>query len=149
MRQALHGDGFNAGIGDNHFFFAEGSRVAVEGGFRVRVEQIANLRKAIEELERTLVRYFAEFFFRNIFGWAVFEAFVNFVLEAAEHCVEERGGFDFDFRGMNQFLVEETREQQAQQVDGNDRNGAFRGEIFAIEMIDTAGAGIGFDEPVG
>jgi hypothetical protein len=38
---------------------------------------------------------------------------------------------------VNEFLVKETWEKQAQQIDGNVRDGPLRGKVFAVKVVDT------------
>jgi hypothetical protein len=50
---------------------------------------------------------------------------------------------------MNQFLVKETGKQQAHQVERQGSDHPFGGQVFAIQMINAAGLGIGGDQIVG
>ena len=43
---------------------------------------------------------------------------------------------------MNQFFVEKTGKNQAQQIHGDRRDRALGGQILAIEMIDASHASI-------
>ena len=52
------------------------------------------------------------FFFGKSGGRIVFEALADFVLQLAEHGIQQCRRHHLDFRGMNQLLVEETGEQQ-------------------------------------
>jgi len=47
---------------------------------------------------------------------------------------------------MNQLFVKKTREEQPQQILGDARDGAFGRQIFAIQMIDAAPAGVRGDK---
>jgi len=50
---------------------------------------------------------------------------------------------------MDEFLVEITGEQQPQLILRDGGNGAFGGQVFAIQMIDAAHARIRRDELIG
>jgi len=79
----------------------------------------------------------------------VFEAFVNFILEPSPDRVHECGRFDLQLGGVNQFVVEETGKEQAEQVGRDRGNRALGGQIFSVEMVDASDARIGSQELVG
>src|SRR2546422_3055168 len=51
MRESLDGDSFHAGISHNHFFLAESGRVTLEGRFRIRLQQLADPRQTLKEIQ--------------------------------------------------------------------------------------------------
>ena len=50
---------------------------------------------------------------------------------------------------MDQLLVKVPGEQQAEQILGDGVDGTLGRQIFAVQMIDAADAGIGLDKLVG
>jgi hypothetical protein len=50
---------------------------------------------------------------------------------------------------MDGFVVEETGEQQAQQIQGNGRNGGFGRQVLAVKVIDPPDARIRSDQLIG
>ena len=100
MRQPLDGDGFNARISDDHFLFAEGSRVAVVGRLRVGLEQVADARQAGQEFDGQGVRDGTQALSRQFGRRVVFETLGDFVLQAGEHGLEHGGGLGLDFGRM-------------------------------------------------
>ena len=55
MREPLHGDRFDERIGDNDFFLAECSRVAIESGLGIGLKQFPDSRKAAQEFQSQIV----------------------------------------------------------------------------------------------
>ena len=64
----------------------------------------------------------------------------------SEDGIQQRRRFDLDFRGVDQFFVEETGKQQPQQILRDGRDGALGRQVFAIQMIDAAQLGVGRDQ---
>ncbi len=149
MRQALHGDGLDAGVGDDHFLFAEGCGVAVVGGFGVGMEQFADAGQAGEEFEGYGARNRAQALSRQIGRGVVFEALGDFGFEAAKDGFDQRRGLRSEFRGMHKLFVEEARKEEPEQVGGDERNGALGRQVLAVQVVDAAYAGIGGHEAVG
>ena len=52
MRQPLHGNRLDERIGNQHFLLALRRRVAVVGGFHVRLQHFADARQAAEKIHR-------------------------------------------------------------------------------------------------
>ena len=146
MRQPLHGNGLDERIGNEHLLLALRRRVAVVGGFHVRLQHFADARQAAEEFHRQVVRRRGDVLLRQVGRGIVFEALADFVLERAEHRIEQLRRHHLDFRRMDEFFVEETGEQQPQQVHGDGRDGAFGRQVFAVQMVDAADARVGCDE---
>ena len=56
MRQPLHRNGLDERIRNDDFLPAQRRRIAVEGGFHVRLQNFADVRQAAEKFHRQLVR---------------------------------------------------------------------------------------------
>jgi hypothetical protein len=138
VREAVHGNGFHARVGDDDFFLAERGGVAVEGGLGVGVQEFAQVRKLGEELEGPVVRGGAKVFLRQPGGRAVVEALVDFVFEAFAHGVHERGGLHFQFGGVNDLVVEEAGEEEPEQLGGDGADGGLVRQVLAVEVVDAA-----------
>jgi hypothetical protein len=138
MSEPLNGNPFHKRISDNNFFFAERSRVAVEGSLNVSRQYLSYSWEAVQKLNRQCMRDGTEVFPFIFLGRIVFEALVNFVFEAAQDEVEERSGFDFDFGGMYGLFVEKARKEQSQKINGYLSNRAFGRKIFSIQMVYAA-----------
>jgi hypothetical protein len=82
-------------------------------------------------------------------GRIIFEALADFVLQFAEDGIQQGGGLHLDLGRVDEFFVEETGKQQAQQIAGDGGDGGLGREIFAIQMIDAAGLGVGGDQFIG
>jgi hypothetical protein len=50
---------------------------------------------------------------------------------------------------MDDLFVKETREKEAEQISGDLGDGAFRGEIDPVKMVNASDAGIGSNEFIG
>jgi hypothetical protein len=50
---------------------------------------------------------------------------------------------------MEELFVEEPGKQEPQQIHRDERNGALRGEVLSVEVVDASGAGVGSHEAVG
>src|SRR5207247_2936368 len=148
LRDALHGDGLDEWVSHNDFFFRQRGRVSVVSGFDVSLQQLTNSRQAGQKIAGETARHWAQFFSFHVGRRRVFEAFVNLLLQPFPDRIHERGGLDLQFRGVNRFVIEETRKNQAQQVGRNGGNGGFRRQIFPVKMVDAADARIRSQKPV-
>ena len=143
MGQALDGDGFDKGVGDDDFFFAQGGRVAFVGSGDVGLQELTEARQAGKEVEGQGARGGVEFFSAQVRGWRVFQAFIDFSLQVAGDGAEQSGGLLFDFGRMHRLFLKKTREEQEEQVHGNGRNRALGGKIFSVQMVDASHVGVG------
>ena len=50
---------------------------------------------------------------------------------------------------MDRLLIEETGEQQPQQISGDGRDGGFGRQVLAVEMVDAAQLRIGNEQLIG
>ncbi len=148
MRQPLHGNRLDERIGNQHFLLALRRRVTVVGGLHVRLQNFADARQAAEKFHRQAVRRRRDVLFRQMGRGIVFEALADFVLQRAEHRIEQLRRDHLDFRRMDEFLVEISGEQQPQQILRDGGNGAFGRQIFPVQMVDAAHARIRRDELV-
>lgn len=147
--EALDGDGFDEGIGDDDFVPAGGGGVAIESGFDVGLEDFAQLGEAVEKGEGQAMGFAGDVSPGEAVGRVVFKAFADFVFEGAEDGVHERGGFGLELAGVDEVFVEKAGEEEAEEVAGEGGDDAFGGQVFAVQMVDAAGFGIGGQEPVG
>src|SRR6266516_2528582 len=144
----LHCDGLDEWVGHYDFFFRQRGRVSVVSGFDVSLQQLTNSRQAGQKIAGETARHWAQFFSFHVGRRRVFEAFVNLLLQPFPDRIHEGGGLDLQFRGVNRFVIEETRKNQAQQVGRNGGNGRFRRQIFPVKMVDAADARIRSQKPV-
>ena len=98
MRQPLHGDGFDEGIRHDDLLPAQRGRVAVVGRVHVRLQCLAQAREAAEQFEREAVRRRPEALLRQLRRRVIGEALVNFVLQFAQHRIQQRRRCHFHFR---------------------------------------------------
>ena len=121
VRQPLHGDGLDERIRHDDLLLAHGRRVAVIGRLHVGLQHLAQARQAVEKFQREVVRRRRDVFLRQIRRRMVFEALADFVLQRAQHRVEQFRRRHLDFRGVDRLLVEEAGKQQPQQILGDGR----------------------------
>ena len=149
VRHPLHRDGFDERIGDDDLLDTQRGRVTVVGCFRISLEQLADPRKVGQKIHRQGVGQGAQFLFRDAFGRGVLEAFVDLVLQPAQNGIHQGGNFHPQLGGMDRFLIEETRENQAEQIECDGGNRTFGGKILSVEMVDAAAAGVGGNQLIG
>jgi hypothetical protein len=49
---------------------------------------------------------------------------------------------------MKQLLVEEPGKQEPEQIGGDERNGALRGQILSVQVVDASDACVGSHQTV-
>ena len=149
MGEPLHRDGFDERIRDNDFLLAQRGGVAVKRSLGVGLQDFAEARQAAEKFQRERVGGAGDFLLGQIGGRLIFEALADFVFELADDGIEQHGGFCLKLGGMNQFLIEKSGKQQAQQVLGDRGDDALGGQVFAVEMVDAAHARVGGEQLAG
>ena len=117
VRQPLHGDGLDERIRHDDFLLAQRRRVAVVGRLDVGLQQSRGRAAGCREIPASgCAPPGAGLFFGNSGGGLYSRLLRISSSSAAEHGVQQRRRFHLDFGGMNQLFVEETGEQQPQQV---------------------------------
>ena len=139
--EALERDREHAGVGEDDLVHAARGRVALVGGGDVGLHQAAHFRQGAEKLGGESVGggngvgHFPE-------AQALLDLGREPALDLGEQLVEPRGGV-----GLGQAaILEEAREEEMHQVARQFIDAVLRGQVGAVEVVDPAALGIGFEQ---
>jgi hypothetical protein len=82
-------------------------------------------------------------------GGGVFETLADFTFETGQDTMEHGTGDVSDFGGVDRPLIEKSRKQQTEEVDGDPCDGVLRGQVRAVDVIRPALAFIRFQQALG
>lgn len=144
MGHALDGDGFEEGVGEDHFVGARCGGIAVEGGFHIGGEKFADVGQVFEEAEGDLLDLALSG------GGAGIEAdaFLEFLAEPVGDGEEAVSGEASEVLGVDGFLVVESWEEELEEIFADGGEGSFGGEVGAVDVVDSACGAVGLEDLV-
>jgi hypothetical protein len=149
VRHALGSDGLDEGIGDDDLLLAQGGRVTIERGLDVGGQDFPQAWQVAEEFHGQNVRRRQRILVGQL-GWGAYSR-LRAISRLSRTATSSRSSEAAarDRRRRNGRFVEEAREKQSQKVGRDSPNRLSRRQVLAVEVIDSAYALVGSEQPVG
>ena len=141
---ALDGDGFDEGIAEDDFFAAAGGGVALKGGLDVGGEKFAGAGDAAEKI----VSEFSGLLVGAI-GCVEAKALADFLADALGDAENAMTGEAGEVLAVDGIGVVKAGEEELEEVFADGGDGAFGGEVGAVDMVGATAGRVGAEDRIG